>query len=140
MTTRTLPALARLKPRRVMSWLLLLALGATVSTSGCAKGTYLEVRVSGGPNLPEVHGIRMALTLRPASDKPLKAVDVLRNDKGGAIKIPATMAFSLDDDTGALLLEATALGIDDAPVATGSALTTIMRDKTWIVPIDLNPL
>lgn len=122
-----------------MSALLLLALAAATGAVGCAKGTYLEVRVT-GRDLPAIHGIRMELTLRPASDKPLKAVDVLRADKGGVIKLPATMAFSLDDDVGGLQLQATALGIDDAPVATGSALTTIMRDKTWTVPIDLQAL
>ena len=125
--------------RRPLSWLLVLALTAMASASGCAKGTYLEVRVT-GRDLPAIHGIRMVLTLRPASDKPLKAVDVLRDDKGGVIKLPATMAFSLDDDTGGLHIEATALGVDDAAVATGSALTTIMRDKTWTVPIDLQGL
>jgi hypothetical protein len=138
MTTRTLASLVRLEPRRVMSWLFLMALTAAASATGCAKGTYLKVEVA-GPGLPDIHAIRMALTLRPASEKPLKAVDVLRNDKGGVVKMPATMAFSLDDDTGALLLEATALGLNDAPVAMGSATTVIMRDETWTVRINLDP-
>lgn len=126
-------------PRRALRMLLLLAVAALGGASGCAKGTYLEVRLV-GPGLPDVYGIRMALNLRPASDKPLHAVDVIRADQNAVIKLPASVAFWLDDESGALELDATALGKNDTPVATGSALTTIMSKETWNVRIDLTAL
>ena len=129
----------RLDPRHALRLLLLLAVATVGGASGCAKGTYLEVHLV-GDGLPDVYGIRMALTLRPASEKPLHSVDVIRKDNNAVIKLPTTVAFSLDDDSGALLLEATALGKTDTPLATGSVTTTIMSNTTWNVRIDLTAL
>jgi hypothetical protein len=126
-------------PRRTLRLLLLLVVAAFGGASGCAKGTYLELHLV-GEGLPEVYGVRMALTLRPGSDKPLHSVDVIRADKNAVIKLPTTVAFSLDDYSGALQLDATALGRNDAPVASGSVLTTIMTGETWGARIDLTPL
>jgi hypothetical protein len=113
-------------------------IGASFFSAGCAKGTYLEVRVT-GPGLSDVYGLRMALTLRkPGGGAAVHAVDVIRSDGGKPIKFPATMAFSLDDEEGALQIDATALGTADVPVGSGMAMTTIMHDKTWTVPLALN--
>ncbi len=116
---------------------LLAIMGASLFSAGCARGTYLEVRVT-GPGFPDVYGLRMALTLtKPGGGAAVHAVDVIRNDGGKAIKFPATMAFSLDDEEGALKIDATALSSADVPVGSGSAMTTIMHDKTWTVPVAL---
>jgi hypothetical protein len=116
---------------------LLAVIGASFFGSGCAKGTYLEVRVT-GPGFPDVFGLRMALTLmKPGGGGAVHAVDVIRSDGGKPIKFPATMAFSLDDEEGALKIDATALGTADVPVGSGTAMTTIMHDKTWTVPLAL---
>ena len=110
---------------------------ASFASAGCAKGTYLEVRVTGG-GLTDVYGLRMALTLmKPGAAAAVHAVDVIREDGGKPIKFPATMAFSLDDEEGALRIDATALGTGDVPLGSGTAMTTIMHDKTWTVPVAL---
>lgn len=124
-------------PRMLRRAALVAVIGASLLGAGCARGTYLEVRVT-GPGFPDVYGLRMALTLmKPGAGAAVHAVDVIRNDGGKPIKFPATMAFSLDDEEGALQIEATALGTADVPVGSGTAMTTIMHDKTWTVPVAL---
>lgn len=120
---------------------LVLAAAAAFGSAGCDRGTYLEVRLRDpAPKLTEVYAVRMALTLTPPSGgAPLHANDVIRNE-GKVIKFPTSMAFSLDEYEGLLRLDATALGVGDLPVGQGSATTTIMRDKTWAVNIDLGAL
>jgi hypothetical protein len=126
------------EPGRISRRVALFAvIGTSLVGAGCAKGTYLEVRVT-GPGFPDVYGLRMALTLmRPGGAAAQHAIDVIRNDGGKPIRFPATMAFSLDDEEGALRIDATALGTADVPLGSGTAMTTIMHDKTWTVPLAL---
>lgn len=117
------------------------AVACAVTSAGCDRGTYLEVKFrEPTPKLGDVFGLRMALTLTPPKGgAPLHANDTVRNG-GKAIKFPASLSFDLDEDEGLLKIDATALGLADLPVAQGSSTTTIMRDKTWSVTIDLTAL
>jgi hypothetical protein len=110
---------------------LALALGA----SGC-RGTYLEVRFL-GEGLSGVTGIRVRLTLMPPNGAPqLMAVDTVRPGGGREITFPTSMAFSLDDVAGNLLVAAEALSATDSVLASGSVTTTIRHAKTWGEVID----
>lgn len=127
---------------RVARAMVLVVVGAAAFGSlGCDRGTYLEVHLRNpAPKLTEVYAVRMALTLTPPTGgAPTRANDVIRNE-GKVIRFPTSMAFSLDEYEGLLRLDATALGVGDLPVGQGSATTTIMRDKTWDVNIDLGAL
>ncbi len=113
---------------------LLLALG--LAATGCAKGTYLEVRVTGS-DLPDIYALRVALTLTPPTDAGGSAIDTI--DTGAVIKLPTSMAFQLDTETGSLQVAVTALDQTGRQVGAASTTTTIKRAQTWTVVLNLAP-
>jgi len=111
-----------------------LALGAA---TGCAKGTYLEVRFVGPAALPEIDSINVALTLTERDGGPvLRSSDTVTLPNNAAIILPTSMAFKLDNDNGALVIDAVALGRAGGRVAAARATTTIMHAETWTVVLD----
>lgn len=121
--------------------LLTLATMATLATmtAGCGKSTYLEVRFT-GMSLPDIYGLAVSLILGGDGGT---ASDTLRTDApdGGhrRIALPTSAAFKLDDKSGPLTVQATALDIQDQPVATASKTTTVMHEQTWSIDLDLAP-
>jgi hypothetical protein len=114
---------------------LLVAVG--LSATGCAKGTYLEVKFTGS-QLPDIYGIRVMLTLTPATDAGGRSIGTV--DSGTVIKLPTSMAFQLDSETGSLQVDAAALDMNGREVARASATTNIMHAKTWTLVLNLTPL
>lgn len=65
------------------AWLLALALACGLSATGCAKGTYLEVRFT-GPSLLVIEAIRVELTLMPPGGAPAQQSIGTIRPKGGS--------------------------------------------------------
>lgn len=119
---------------RLVALGLSLALGAA---TGCAKGTYLEVRFVGPSGLPPIDSIGVTLTLTAQDGAPISASnDSVFLPHDAAITLPTSMAFKLDNDSGPLRIEAIAVGARGATVATARATTTIMHAETWTVVLD----
>lgn len=114
---------------------LLLAVG--LSATGCAKGTYLEIRFTGS-GLPDIYAIRVALTLTPPTSDGGRSIGTV--DAGSIIKLPTSMAFQLDGETGSLQVDAFALDMTGREVARASGTTEIMHAKTWTLVLNLTPI
>ena len=127
------PPTTRMGPRETV-FALLMALG--LSATGCAKGTYLELKLT-GTGLPDIHGITVALTLTPPTDTGGHSIDTVST--GAIISLPTSMAFQLDNETGMLQVEATALDANGSEVARASGITTIMHATTWTLELNLAP-
>ena len=111
----------------------LLALVACAGATSCKKGTYLEV-VFKGAGLPPVNHIHFELTLADGSvsqgDLPEQA------PAGHVMTLPASAAFQLDSESGALAIAATAFDETNVAIAQVNTGTTIMHGQTWTVTVD----
>jgi hypothetical protein len=120
----------KLLSRALVGLLLLVPFAGATS---CKKGTYLEL-VFKGAGLPPVNYIGVSLTLastRVANGNvpdPLPAMNV--------VKFPASAAFQLDDESGALGIAATAYDATNTALAQANTSTTIKHGETWTVDID----
>jgi len=114
----------------------LLALAACLGATSCKKGTYLEV-VFKGAALPPVNRIFFSLTLADRS----VAANYLPLDATATtvVKLPASAAFQLDDQTGVLAISATALDAAGTVLGMAETSTTIMHGETWTVDVDFSP-
>ena len=102
---------------------------------GCSKGTYLELRFSGA-GLPEVDSIEVQLTLTPPNGgATLTSRGAVSLPNDAAIPLPTEMVFKLDSETGALRIDATAMGPGGGRVATATATTDIRHGQTWTVEL-----
>ena len=119
---------------RLVALGLALALGAA---TGCAKGTYLEVRFTGPAGLPEIDSIGVTLTLTERDGGPmLRSSDTVTLPNNAAITLPTSMAFKLDNDSGSLVVDAVAYGRTGLRVAAARNTTTIRHAETWTVLLD----
>jgi len=111
----------------------LLALVACAGATSCKKGTYLEV-VFKGAGLPPIHYIHFALTLENGmvSEGNLPQ----ETPAGYVLNLPASAAFQLDDQSGALAITATAVDQTMVAIAQASTNTTIKHGETWTVTLD----
>jgi hypothetical protein len=107
-----------------------------VAFAGCSKGTYLELRFVGA-GLPEIDSIEVKLTLMPSGGGgTLTSIGSVSLPNDAAIALPTAMIFKLDSESGALRIDATAIGPNATSVATGTATTTIQHGQTWTVDVD----
>jgi hypothetical protein len=118
---------------RHAGWALCLALG--LAAAGCAKGTYLEVEFTGSAQA-EIHAIRVDLALTPPNGATQQSSDTIKT--GSVIKLPTSMAFKLDTETGSLKVDATLLGLGNEKLGSASKNTTIMRGETWTVVLNFS--
>jgi hypothetical protein len=132
---RELPV--EIRPRVCVAALALL-IGLGLAAAGCAKGTYLEVNVT-GTGLPEIHRIDVTLTLTPADGGQVLVSKGPVENNGAIIKLPTSFAFKLDSESGTLQVSAVAFDASERPVAVASGSTTIMHGQTWTIVLNLAP-
>jgi hypothetical protein len=117
-----------------LAWLMSLGLAAV----GCAKGTYLEVSVT-GTYIPEIHSIIVTLVLTPTDGGQILESQGPVGNNGAALKLPTSFAFKLDSESGTLQVSAVAYDASGKPVAVASNSTTIMHGQTWTIVLNLAP-
>jgi hypothetical protein len=117
---------------------LALLMGLGLAAAGCAKGTYLEVSVT-GTNIPEIHSIVVTLVLTPTDGGQVLESQGPVGNNGAAIKLPTSFAFKLDSENGSLQVSAVAFDGSGKPVAVASNNTTIMHGQTWTIVLNLAP-
>lgn len=111
----------------------LLALVLALTSLGCAKETYLEIRFTGALSA-EIHGIGVELTLTAPDGKVSRSQDVVtREGADKKITLPTSAAFKLSTENGTLAIHATALGSQGQALATADATTTIKHAETWSI-------
>lgn len=113
-----------------------LAFAACAGATSCKKGTYLEVDFKGAA-LPPVNHIAFSLTLADLS----VAAGNLPPDATATtvVKLPASAAFQLDDQSGTLAIAATAYDAAGTVLGMAKTSTTIMHGETWTVVLDFTP-
>lgn len=124
---------------RLLPVLTLAVLGA--ASSGCSKGTYLEV-VFQGVGLAPVRQLNVTLTRNndgTHSSGPLP--DGVGAASTDLVTFPSSVAFQLNDLPGGtpLTVAADALSPTGVMVAHAQGTTTVMHAKTWTVTLDLAP-
>lgn len=140
MTRRSTDPTPHRAARALVSRLAPLALLVIASLGGCAKGTYLEINFTGPALLPPVR-VQVDLTLTGPGGSPVTTShDLVPAATEAPVRLPASMALKLDDDSGTLHIGATAIDANQKTVGTAMADTTVMHGETWTVNVPFQVL